>query len=316
MIDRMGVEGVQVDEVPVLDTIEDMAPVYGLIFLFKHVGSKVETGGEAVSHDVPGLFFAHQVITNACATQAILSVLMNTPDITLGPTLGTFKEFTAAMQPDMRGLSISNQEEIRSVHNSFSRQEQFSVERAATKDDDVFHFVAYVPHNGRIYELDGLRQTPIDHGAFSSDGGSGGAGAGDNGWLPRVREVLYARMQSYPMGEIRFNVLAVRGSVLAGAASRRDEIQALLMSLGDASSTESAALTAEAAECEATIAREEALRERYHIENERRKHNYIPLFLGLLRGMAQRGQLASAYDKAKTKAAARAQEAAAAKVGK
>ncbi len=36
--------------------------------------------------------------------------------------------------------------------------------KTATDDDDVFHFIAYLPHNGRIYELDGIQSAPIDHG--------------------------------------------------------------------------------------------------------------------------------------------------------
>lgn len=148
------------------------------------------------------LVFLFQVINNACATQAILSCLLNVdrPDVELGPTLSGFREFTASFDPSMKGLALSNSDEIRTVHNSFARQSIFEIDsKQANKDDDIFHFVAYVPIKGRIYELDGLQEGPIDHGRVPE-------GAD---WLDLVGPVIEKRMAKYQAGEIHFNLMAI-----------------------------------------------------------------------------------------------------------
>ena len=48
---------------------------------------------------------------------------------------------------------------------SFFRQQMFEFDNTSKDEDqDSFHFVAYVPINGRVYELDGLKDGPIDLG--------------------------------------------------------------------------------------------------------------------------------------------------------
>ena len=63
------------------------------------------------------------MVTNACATQALLAILMNRDDIDLGPLLSNFKEFTKDVPPEVKGMAIGSSAEIRDIHNQFARFE-------------------------------------------------------------------------------------------------------------------------------------------------------------------------------------------------
>ena len=138
-----------------------------MIFLFKWQPGEEPVGSVVQDSRLDTIFFAKQVINNACATQAIVSVLLNCThqDVHLGETLSEFKEFSQSFDAAMKGLALSNSDVIRQVHNSFARQQMFEFDaKTAAKEEDAFHFVSYVPVNGRLYELDGLREGPIDLG--------------------------------------------------------------------------------------------------------------------------------------------------------
>ena len=58
-------------------------------------------------------------------------------------------------------------------------------QKLASKDEDVFHFIGYIPIEGRLYELDGLKEGPIDHGAVAADAD----------WIDVVRPIIEKRIQ-------------------------------------------------------------------------------------------------------------------------
>lgn len=79
--------------------------MYGVIFLFKYpVGQKKTDEAVDGQYDFEAsenIFFANQTIQNACATQAILSVLLNRGDLEVGGSLTEFREFTQAFPAEV-----------------------------------------------------------------------------------------------------------------------------------------------------------------------------------------------------------------------
>ncbi len=60
-------------------------------------------------------------------------------------------------------------------------------EKTPSKEEDAYHFVGDIPINGRLYELDGLKEAPIDLGLIP-DGVE---------WTEVVRPVLEKRMMKF-----------------------------------------------------------------------------------------------------------------------
>lgn len=169
--------------------------------------------------------------------------------------------------------------------------------QSQNKDEDVFHFIGYVPIDGRLYELDGLKEGPIDLGAC----GEGQA------WLDAVRPIIEKRIKKYSEGEIHFNLMAL-------VSDRQQIYQRQIEALhrdGDDVDMQSDSVSAEVARLRQLIDDEVAKTKRYQIENIRRKHNYLPLIVELLKMLGEQGQLLPIYEKAKQRATER--EAAAAK---
>nr|XP_025038214.1 ubiquitin carboxyl-terminal hydrolase BAP1 [Pelodiscus sinensis] len=216
LVEDFGVKGVQVEEIYDLQS-KCQGPVYGFIFLFKWIEErrsrrKVSTLVDETSviddDIVNNMFFAHQLIPNSCATHALLSVLLNCSSVDLGPTLSRMKDFTRGFSPESKGYAIGNAPELAKAHNSHARPEPRHLPEkqngiSAVRTMEAFHFVSYVPIKGRLFELDGLKVYPIDHGPWAED----------EEWTDKARRVIMERIGLATAGEpyhdIRFNLMAV-----------------------------------------------------------------------------------------------------------
>lgn len=335
LVEDIGVKGVQFEEIyslgPEAFINLDIDKIYGLVFLFKWTSGPDERSTvEAGDH---GLFFAQQVIQNACATQAILSVLLNVPaeQLEVGPHLKEFKEFTTNLDPQMKGLAVSNSEPIRKAHNSFRRQSSFEiVQEKNEKGEDPFHFIGYICHAGSVYELDGLKKGPI----LIGQAGEGTA------WVEKVREEVQRRIQSMPASEgseaeLRFNLMAITASPLAEAQKTIQQEQFLrhranicLVSNGedaelmdevdddDAPTTIPSFeelssrgvpevkkmvedCTTKITELTKIVEEEQKKRQKWERENSLRRSDLVPLALCAMRHLAKKGQLTPALEKGK-----------------
>ena len=314
LIKNIGVKGVQVDEIIDMDILEvGDEPVYGLIFLFKYMQKSGYKPNVLKSWD-PELFFAKQEIQNACATQAILGVLLNNTDkLDIGPTLKELKSFTNDMDPSTRGLAISNSEKIRTEHNKFSHPEPFVFTKTKAKDgDDVFHFVSYIHFKNAIYEIDGLQQGPI----LIEDN------VKNEEWIKKVKPSIQNRISLYSQSEIKFNLLALVPDKLEKAKKveedlnkRKKYVEGLINgtqkpSNDDKDMEEYNKMNKEQLEStlkdfesliknnSQTIKDEEYRVNKYKEENERRQFNYIPFIYELLKTMAEKGELEENYNEA------------------
>lgn len=321
LIENIGVTGVQVEEIYSLDQTMNMKS-HGLIFLFKW---RPETDPRPTLHfsDIPELFFAKQVITNACATQAILSVLLNAEGINLGETLSNFKEFTMEFDADSKGLAISNSDIIRSSHNAFASADPFIAEESkhSNAKGDAYHFVAYIPFNGAVYELDGLKSGPIFLGNISPD----------SNWWTVARQTIEDRMARYSSAETHFALLTLCESKIVSISSDINGKLAYLSMvntvLGSDSGYGSVAsedgsflvgdnkeqathqkehLEQELSSLQYELRQEEERIKKQREENARRRHNFVPFVLALVRKLAEKRLLQDLLQKAKDSASRRA----------
>ena len=217
LIEDFGVRGVRVEEVYDISTRLSGKQVYGFVFLFRWEGDRRARKKSLATYDtfvteeevVNRIFFANQVVTNSCATHALLSVLLNCPrSLQLGSLLTEFKSFTAGMCPEDKGLAIGNVAELARAHNKHAKPEHVTpqvinrgrssvVSSAHALQPETYHFTSYVPISDRLFELDGLKDYPIDHGPWGEQ----------EEWTDLFQRIISHRLSKAE--NILFNLMAV-----------------------------------------------------------------------------------------------------------
>lgn len=199
MADVMGLDSELLSFVP--------RPVLAVMLLFpisdtyeqhkKTEEADILSKGQEVSDD---LFYMKQKITNACGTVALVhGVANNTDKIELsdGP-LKKFLDEAKNKDPSDRGTLFVQSEGIINAHKELAQEGQTNTPQA---DEPVnHHFITFVQKDGILFELDGNKAFPINHGPTTEDS-----------LLEDAAKVCQEFMARDP-NEVRFTVMVLTAS--------------------------------------------------------------------------------------------------------
>ncbi|XP_036179862.1 ubiquitin carboxyl-terminal hydrolase isozyme L3-like [Myotis myotis] len=148
---------------------------------------KIKSQGQDVKSSV---YFMKQTISNACGTIGLIHAIANNKDkmhFESGSTLKKFLEESVSMSPEERARYLENYDAIRVTQETSAHEGQTEAPNIDEKVD--LHFIALVHVDRHLYELDGRKPFPINHGKTSdeaetvalqprgkAEGGGGGAG--------------------------------------------------------------------------------------------------------------------------------------------
>ncbi|KAI0542400.1 ubiquitin carboxyl-terminal hydrolase [Xylaria digitata] len=238
MLQDLGAKSLKVQEMFALDEVILAGlpkPVYGLIFLYEWTNE--DESNEARQACPENLWFGNQTTANACATVALMNIIMNARSVEFGPELEEFRSKTKLLPPPHRGHALDTNDFIRAIHNSVARRNDLLSEdllldnqfEAASKkktppkrrkkivkntknkrnsknskyEAGTYHYIAFVPVDGQVWELDGLENMPLCLGPYTGEA-----------WLGVASEAIQNRMRRQNNDFLSFNLLAICQSPL------------------------------------------------------------------------------------------------------
>ncbi|KAG8998324.1 hypothetical protein FRB93_013800 [Tulasnella sp. JGI-2019a] len=122
LMQRLGIARCEAQEIYSVgqNGLSHLGHIHGFLFCSTYAGLHF-TAGQASVDPESDVWFANQLINDACATQAILNILLNCPDVNVGDKLRRFRDFTKGMSSTMKGLAVSNDPDLRDIQNSLAR---------------------------------------------------------------------------------------------------------------------------------------------------------------------------------------------------
>lgn len=203
-----------------LMSVEDWAigmlpqPVLAILLLFpiseasekvkSEQNERITANGQEMPEDV---FFLKQTIGNACGTIGMIHALANISrenltgaPIALDPEkfLAKYVESTSGMTPEARGHELEHGELAKMIdreHSSAASEGQSHIDMNVRT-----HFLAIVPLNGNLIELDGRKAFPINHGPIQSP---------ETFALEACERVVQEEFMKKDPEEIRFSMMAI-----------------------------------------------------------------------------------------------------------
>jgi len=152
-------------------------PVKALVLLFPMTKCSEAFGEERAKElSVPefpaDLFYTNQTVSNACGTVALLHAVGNNVEAIGGGggldedgVLSKFFKATAALDPKAKAKFMeADAPDLANTHAQHAQQAGNATETPSLEDEVEHHFIAFVHHNGSLWELDGRKPLPLNCG--------------------------------------------------------------------------------------------------------------------------------------------------------
>jgi len=147
-------------------------PVAAVLMLYPLTKQQTSnTADDVVATDAmqDKVWFTKQRIGNACGTIGLLHALLNLPEalrlIQKDSWLEQYSNDTPIpLDPFAKAERLEVDSKIEKMHDEATSSETNATDRGSANEEVLTHFIALVCVDNTLYELDGRKKGPIDHG--------------------------------------------------------------------------------------------------------------------------------------------------------